>query len=130
MRGFSPRLNSIVSASLSSRLRTMDIVASRRAGVLVDVFAIESKSGCALGEPLDAMAHAVGHTYDILQDDANVRALAEKASTEQAAEQAAVEAMALFGAHVRADALDALKGDYYRKVREAAEQALARVGGG
>lgn len=42
---------------------------------------------------------------------------------------AAAEALTTLGLHVRADALDALKGDYYRKVREAAEQALAKVGG-
>ncbi|HYV43461.1 MAG TPA: HEAT repeat domain-containing protein [Myxococcaceae bacterium] len=42
---------------------------------------------------------------------------------------AAAEAMATLGSAPHQEALDALKGDYYRRVRESAEKALARVGG-
>jgi HEAT repeat protein len=43
---------------------------------------------------------------------------------------AAAEAMAALGSARHQEALDALKGDYYRRVRENAEKALARIGGG
>ncbi|MBX5484947.1 MAG: HEAT repeat domain-containing protein [Myxococcaceae bacterium] len=42
---------------------------------------------------------------------------------------AAADALALLGVNPRPDALDALKGDYYRRVRESAEAALAKLGG-
>jgi len=42
---------------------------------------------------------------------------------------AAAEALAALGSSVHQEALDALKGDYYRRVRENAERALARIGG-
>jgi len=41
---------------------------------------------------------------------------------------AAAEALASVGTLSQLEALDALKGDYYRRVRESAEQALARIG--
>jgi HEAT repeat protein len=43
---------------------------------------------------------------------------------------AAVEALAALHANPRPDALDALKGDYYRRVRESAEAALGGKSGG
>lgn len=43
---------------------------------------------------------------------------------------AAAEAMVTLGSARHQEALDALKGDYYRRVRESAERALARIGGG
>jgi HEAT repeat protein len=51
---------------------------------------------------------------DLYNDSADVRA-------------AAAEALSNLGAGDHADALDALKGDYYRKVREAASATLARL---
>jgi HEAT repeat protein len=42
---------------------------------------------------------------------------------------AAAEALAHLGTNPRADALDALKGDYYRRVRESADAALSGPGG-
>ena len=41
---------------------------------------------------------------------------------------AAAEAMATLGSASHQEALDALKGDYYRRVRESAEKALSRIG--
>ena len=41
---------------------------------------------------------------------------------------AAAEALATIGGAAQLEALDALKGDYYRHVRESAEAALARIG--
>lgn len=41
---------------------------------------------------------------------------------------AAAEALASVGSVAQFEALDALKGDYYRRVRESAELALARIG--
>lgn len=58
-------------------------------------------------------AAAVGK--DLYNDSADVRA-------------AAAEALAALGAGDHADALDALKGDYYRKVRESAASAQAKLG--
>jgi len=40
---------------------------------------------------------------------------------------AAVEALAQVGTHAEVEALDALKGDYYRRVREGAAAALSRI---
>lgn len=57
-------------------------------------------------------ATAVGK--DLYNDSADVRA-------------AAAEALATLGAGDHADALDALKGDYYRKVREAASATQAKL---
>lgn len=54
---------------------------------------------------------------DLYNDSADVRA-------------AAAEALASVGAGDHADALDALKGDYYRKVREAASATQARLSAG
>ncbi|HZN95825.1 MAG TPA: HEAT repeat domain-containing protein [Myxococcales bacterium] len=42
---------------------------------------------------------------------------------------AAAEALATLGSAGHQEALDALKGDYYRRVRASAEKALARIGG-
>ena len=53
---------------------------------------------------------------DLYNDSADVRA-------------AAAEALATLGAGDHADALDALKGDYYRKVREAASDTQTRLSG-
>ena len=43
---------------------------------------------------------------------------------------AAAEAMVTLGSARHQEAVDALKGDYYRRVRESAEKALARISGG
>ncbi len=67
----------------------------------------------SLGKLADPRAAAsVGK--DLYNDSADVRA-------------AAAEALASLGAGDHADALDALKGDYYRKVREAASATQARL---
>jgi len=42
---------------------------------------------------------------------------------------AAAEALVTLGSARHQEALDALKGDYYRRVRESAERALARISG-
>ncbi|MBS1149331.1 MAG: lyase HEAT-like repeat protein [Myxococcaceae bacterium] len=67
----------------------------------------------SLGKLKDPRAAAmVGK--DLYNDSADVRA-------------AAAEALATLGAGDHADALDALKGDYYRRVREAASATQARL---
>ena len=43
---------------------------------------------------------------------------------------AAAAAMAALGSSAHLEALDALKGDYYRRVRESAEHALSKLGNG
>ncbi|MHB8878749.1 MAG: HEAT repeat domain-containing protein [Myxococcaceae bacterium] len=68
----------------------------------------------ALGKIGDSRAaETVGR--DLYHDSADVRA-------------AAAEALASVGSAAQLEALDALKGDYYRKVRDSAEQALSRIG--
>ncbi len=70
----------------------------------------------ALGRLKDPRAAAmVGK--DLYNDSADVRA-------------ASAEALASLGAGDHGDALDALKGDYYRKVREAASATQARLSAG
>lgn len=69
----------------------------------------------ALGRVGDPSAAEVV-ARDLYSDSADVRA-------------AAAEALARIGSAAQHEALDALKGDYYRRVRESAELAVARTGG-
>lgn len=69
----------------------------------------------ALGKIGDEKAAEV-IARDLYHDSPDVRA-------------AAVEALSSVGTPAQAEPLDALKGDYYRRVREAAETALAHVSG-
>jgi HEAT repeat protein len=64
-----------------------------------------------IGDP--RAAEAIGR--DLYHDSSDVRA-------------AAAEALASIGNASQLEPLDALKGDYYRRVRESAEAALARIG--
>lgn len=66
-----------------------------------------------IGDPSSASAIA----RDLCNDLPDIRA-------------AAAEALASVGTPAQIEALDALKGDYYRRVREAAETALHRLGRG
>jgi HEAT repeat protein len=67
----------------------------------------------ALGQIGEASAaEALGR--DLYHDNAEVRA-------------AAAEALSHIGGGAQVESLDALKGDYYRRVRETAEQAYGRI---
>lgn len=82
----------------------------------------------ALGKIGDARAlEPLGR--DLYHDSPDVRAAAAEALA-HFARSAAPEAVTPLRAGPMADALEGLKGDYYRKVREAAEAALAKLGSG
>ncbi len=69
----------------------------------------------SLGQVGDAKAAELV-ARDLYHDSPEVRA-------------AAAEALARVGSPAQAEALDALKGDYFRRVRESAELALSKIGG-
>jgi HEAT repeat protein len=83
--------------------------------------ALDDRTGIARRDVLQALgsigdpkaAEAIGR--DLYHDSPEVRA-------------AAADALAQLGNGAPLDALDALKGDYYRRVRESAEAALTKLG--
>ena len=68
---------------------------------------------------------ALGHIRDVRAAEAVARELYHDSSDVRAA---AAEALGVLGVSPLPDALDALKGDYYRRVRESAEAALKKIG--
>lgn len=104
---------SVVAAQLLGRIRAREAVGPLKAA-LDDPTSISRREALiALGRIGDVAA-AEWIAKDLNHDSADVRA-------------AAADALAGLGASPRPDALDALKGDYYRRVRESAERALSRV---
>lgn len=106
---------SVVAAQLLGRIGAKEAVEPLKTA-LEDPNAISRREALiALGRIGDVAA-AEWIARDLNHDSADVRA-------------AAADALAGLGASPRPDALDALKGDYYRRVREAAEAALAKTAG-
>lgn len=102
---------STLAATLLGRMKTQDAI-----DPLMKL--LEEPTAIARREALLALGHIGGKqaaeliARDLNSDSPDVRA-------------AAADALALLGTSPRPDALDALKGDYYRRVRESAEAALA-----
>ncbi len=105
---------SAVAAQLLGRLKSKDAV-KPLLRVLDDANAVARRDALvALGRIGDASA-AESVARDLNHDSPDVRV-------------AAIEALTALGSNARADALEALKGDYYRRVRESAESAHAQPG--
>ncbi len=105
---------SAVAAQLLGRLGAKDAV-QPLLRVLEDANAVARRDALiALGRIGEAGA-AEGIARELNHDSPDVRA-------------AAIDALAALRSEVRAGAVDALKSDYYRRVRESAEAALVRTG--
>ncbi len=104
-----------IAAQLLGRLRAKEAVEPLMAHLQEATSFARRHALIALGQIGDARAAEI-IARDLNHEISDVRA-------------AAVEALDALGANPRPNALDALKGDYYRRVREAAEAALAESSG-